>query len=133
MGFSVRSARRPLAEIGRRNTRSLLTIYLVFLAYHGEANHCDVSECQRLSQGKERLKMDCLLTRTTLLTRREVAEILRLKETTIKAKTARGEIPSVKMGRAVRYRPQDIHRYVVEHTREISGTSSPGPGLDKRP
>jgi len=82
---------------------------------------------------KERLKMDCLLTRPTLLTRREVAEILRLKEATIKAKTARGEIPSVKMGRAVRYRPQDIHRYIVEHTREVSRTFSPGPGLDKRP
>ncbi len=51
------------------------------------------------------------------MTRSEVAQILRLKETTIKAKTAKGEIPSVKMGRAVRYRPDDIVKYISEHTR----------------
>ncbi len=75
--------------------------------------------------------MNDLLTRTTLMTRKEVAEILRLKEATIRAKTARGEIPSVKMGRAVRYRPHDIYRYIAEHTREVSRSSSAGPGLDR--
>ncbi|MBI5197863.1 MAG: helix-turn-helix domain-containing protein [Nitrospirae bacterium] len=68
--------------------------------------------------------MDNLLKRTALLTRPEVAEILRLKEATIKAKTARGEIPSVKMGRAVRYRPEDVYRYIVEHIREFPKISS---------
>lgn len=81
---------------------------------------------------EEKGAMESLLTRTTLLTRQEVAEILRLKEATIKAKTARGEIPSVKMGRAVRYRSQDIYRYIVEHTREAPRPSTAGPGIDRR-
>jgi len=80
-----------------------------------------------------KLIMDSLLKRTTLLTRPEVAEILRLKVATIKAKTARGEISSVKMGRAVRYRPEDVYRYIVEHTRETSKTSSASLELDNSP
>lgn len=75
--------------------------------------------------------MDSLLTRSTLLTRHEVAEILRLKEATIKAKTARGEIPSVKMGRSVRYRPQDLYRYIVEHTRDPGRSHGVKPALDR--
>jgi excisionase family DNA binding protein len=62
--------------------------------------------------------MEHLLSRTTLMTRQEVATLLRLKESTIKAKTFRGEIPSVKMGRAVRYRPEDIFKYIAQCTRE---------------
>jgi excisionase family DNA binding protein len=77
--------------------------------------------------------MESLLTRTALLTRPEVAEILRLKVATIKAKTARGEIPSVKMGRAVRYRPEDVYRYIVEHTRQAAISSSASPELDNSP
>jgi excisionase family DNA binding protein len=58
-----------------------------------------------------------LLNRSTLMTRSEVAEFLRLSESTIKAKTAKGEIPCVKMGRAVRYRPDDIFKYISDHAR----------------
>ncbi len=69
--------------------------------------------------------MNDLLTRSTLMTRSEVANVLSLKESTIKAKTARGEIPSVKMGRAVRYRPEDIFKYISDHTRSKKTVDSP--------
>ena len=68
--------------------------------------------------------MQHLLSRTTLMTRQEVAALLRLKESTIKAKTARGEIPSVKMGRAVRYRPEDIFHYISKCTREKTNATA---------
>ncbi len=76
--------------------------------------------------------MDELLNRKTLMTRREVAEVLALKESTIRAKTARGEIPSVKLGAAVRYRPGDIYRYIAEHTRGGPRPPSAITGLNKR-
>ena len=63
------------------------------------------------------------------MTRSEVAEILRLKESTIKAKTAKGEIPSVKMNRAVRYRPEDILKYISDHTRNRNISLESGNGL----
>lgn len=62
--------------------------------------------------------MNELLNRSSLMTRSEVAEVLRLKESTIKAKTYKGEIPCVKMGGAVRYRPDAIYKYIAEHTRQ---------------
>lgn len=74
----------------------------------------------RLDSGqiiKQERSMNSLIQRTTLMTRSEVAEVLRLKETTIKAKTAKGEIPCVKMGRAVRYRPEDIFNYIANNMR----------------
>ncbi len=64
------------------------------------------------------LLMESLFKRSTLMKRSEVAEVLSLKETTIKAKTAKGDIPSVKMGRAVRYRPSDICAYISNHMRQ---------------
>ncbi len=74
--------------------------------------------------------MDGLLHRTTLMTRREVAEVLALAEYTVKEKTLRGDIPSVKMGRSVRYRPQDVYRYIAEHTRGGPRPPRPPAGLD---
>lgn len=74
--------------------------------------------------------MDGLLNRTTLMTRREVAEVLALAERTVKQKTARGEIASVKMGRSVRYRPQDVYRYISDHTRGGPRPPRPLVGLD---
>jgi len=62
-----------------------------------------------------------LLERKTLMDRKEVAAILKVSESTVKKKTASGEIPSVKIGRTVRYRPEDILRYIAGHTREIGG------------
>ena len=70
-----------------------------------------------LSYVEEETEMKALLNRSSLMKNTEVAEVLGLKVSTIKAKTAKGEIPSVKMGRAVRYRPEDIYRYIVDHTR----------------
>jgi excisionase family DNA binding protein len=62
-----------------------------------------------------------LLERRKLMDRKEIAEVLNVSESTIKKKTASGEIPSVKIGRAVRYRPEDIYRYIAGNTRQIGG------------
>ena len=59
--------------------------------------------------------------RKTLMTTSEVVEMLRLSQSTVKKKAARGEIPSVKMGRARRFRQEDIFRYISDHTRQRGG------------
>jgi excisionase family DNA binding protein len=60
-----------------------------------------------------------LLERKSLMTTHEVAQYLQVSVSTIKKKTASGNIPSVKLGRSVRYRPQDIFRYISDHTRQL--------------
>lgn len=62
-----------------------------------------------------------LLDRKTLMTIREVVEILKVSISTVKKKAARGEIPSVKIGKARRFRPEDIFRYISDHTRQVGG------------
>lgn len=59
-----------------------------------------------------------LLGQKTLIDKKAVMGILMLSESTVKKKTASGEIPSVKMGRSVRYRQEDIYRYIADHTRQ---------------
>ena len=65
-----------------------------------------------------------LMNKTELLTPREVCAILGIKVPTLRVKTQRQEIPSVKLGTApnspVRYRPEDVYRYIVEHTRSCA-------------
>ncbi len=62
-----------------------------------------------------------LLDRKTLMTIREVVEILKVSISTVKKKAACGEIPSVKIGKARRFRPEDIFRYISDHTRQVGG------------
>lgn len=59
------------------------------------------------------------LTGSTLLTRQETAEQLRVSVALLKKWGAecRG-IPFIKIGRNVRYRQSDIDRYLDEHTEE---------------
>ncbi|HEX4150344.1 MAG TPA: helix-turn-helix domain-containing protein [Pirellulales bacterium] len=51
-------------------------------------------------------------TETHLLTAREAADHLRISQRTLFTLTARGEIPAVRIGRAVRYRAADLTSYV---------------------
>ncbi|HXX73650.1 MAG TPA: helix-turn-helix domain-containing protein [Nitrospiraceae bacterium] len=63
-----------------------------------------------------------LLERKTLMTLQEVSDLLRVSQSTVKKKSARGEIPSVKIGRARRFRPEDVYRYISANTRQSGGT-----------
>ena len=47
-----------------------------------------------------------------LLNSREAADHLRISQRTLFTLTARGEIPAVRIGRAVRYRAADLTTYV---------------------
>jgi excisionase family DNA binding protein len=47
-----------------------------------------------------------------LLTARQAAEHLAISTRTLWSITARGELPVVRIGRAVRYRPADLAAYV---------------------
>jgi excisionase family DNA binding protein len=60
-----------------------------------------------------------LLERKSLMTIHEVAQYLQLSVSTVKKKTASGNIPSVKLGRSVRYRPEAIFCYISDHTRQL--------------
>jgi len=48
-----------------------------------------------------------------LLTAREAAEELTISERTLWTLTKAGEIPSVRIGRSVRYLPSDLSDYVI--------------------
>lgn len=48
----------------------------------------------------------------SLLTIQEVAEQLKISEDTAQRLTKRGEIPAVRLGRAVRVRPEDLEQYI---------------------
>ena len=60
-----------------------------------------------------------LLERKTLMTLQEVAEVLRVSVHTVKKLAATGKLPCVKVGRRRLFRPEDVHRYIVGHTRQI--------------
>ena len=47
-----------------------------------------------------------------LLTAGEVAEVLNLRLSWVRDKTRQGELPHVKLGHYVRYRPADVQEYV---------------------
>lgn len=64
-----------------------------------------------------------LLERKSLMTIEEVAEVLRVSVSTVKKKAATGEIPCVKIGSRRLFRPEDIHRYILAHTRTLEVAS----------
>lgn len=57
-----------------------------------------------------------------LLRVREVASLLRLGESTVKAMVQRGELPVVRCGRAVRVPRQELEEWVVQRTERASGS-----------
>jgi excisionase family DNA binding protein len=59
-----------------------------------------------------------LAQRRSLMTLNEVKDILHVSESTVKKMAARGDIPSVKIGRARRFRPEDISRYISLNLRD---------------
>ncbi len=58
--------------------------------------------------------------RGDLLTVREVAQRLRLSETHVYLMAQHGEIPCVKLSRAVRFDPADVDRFIRDHRRRKS-------------
>lgn len=57
----------------------------------------------------------------TLLRIREVALLLRLGESTVKAMVQRGELPVVRCGRAVRIPRRELKEWVAQRTERASG------------
>jgi excisionase family DNA binding protein len=54
---------------------------------------------------------------TNLLTRRQAAELLKLKEQTLSKWAMLGKGPRfVRCGRAVRYRPTDVEKFIDQNT-----------------
>lgn len=53
-----------------------------------------------------------------LLTYKEVAEILGLKENTLRVWVSNRKIPFVKMGSAVRFTPEMVQQFIAESTQE---------------
>lgn len=52
-----------------------------------------------------------------LLNQKQVAELLGMSEAWLEMSRFKGTgLPYIKMGRAIRYRESDIHKYVEEHT-----------------
>lgn len=52
-----------------------------------------------------------------LWTVEKVAEFLEMHPQTVYAKSRLGEIPSLKIGRSLRFRPEDIRAWVATHER----------------
>ena len=52
-----------------------------------------------------------------LRTVEEVARYLGRHPETVRRMAARGELPSIKFARSLRFRPEDVDRYVSEHLR----------------
>jgi excisionase family DNA binding protein len=63
-----------------------------------------------------------------LLKPEAVAQLLACSPKTVYAWAASGSIPSVRLGRLVRFRPADVQRFVETHT-EARGESVHGSGL----
>ncbi len=59
----------------------------------------------------------------TLLTGKDVAKILQFSLRWIYKLMERGDIPIVRIGRAVRVRPEDLEDYIYEKGLDYSGTS----------
>ncbi len=56
--------------------------------------------------------------RTGLLRAGEVGKILDFSKQQVYALAAARDLPSIKLGRAVRFDPEDVERYIQEHRRE---------------
>jgi excisionase family DNA binding protein len=59
-----------------------------------------------------------------LLTAEQVAEILQISRSFAYALMRRGEIPTVRMGRSVRVRPQDLEKYIESNIHNPTSTPS---------
>jgi len=69
---------------------------------------------------------------TTLLTEQETAALLKVTKKGLQGWRYRGAGPRyVKVGRSVRYRPEDLQAFVLAALR--TSTSDPGPALPGRP
>ncbi len=60
---------------------------------------------------------------STLLTEEEAAARLKVQPSTLTAWRLRGhpDLPFVRVGRCVRYRPQDIAAFIASHVRRSTG------------
>lgn len=59
-----------------------------------------------------------------LLTAEQVAEMLQINRSFAYALMRRGEIPTVRLGRSVRVRPQDLEKYIASNIRNPTSTFS---------
>lgn len=57
-----------------------------------------------------------------LLTKKDVEELLAIKERTINNLMANGELPYIKIGKAVRFDPKDVEAFIQRQKR----TAAPG-------
>ena len=57
------------------------------------------------------------MTSERLLEAREVAQILSVKESWVRAETRAGRIPHVPLGRYIRYREHTVRRFIDERER----------------
>lgn len=53
-----------------------------------------------------------------LLTREEVSQLIGRKRTSIHYAVQRGELVAVKLGRSLRFRPEDVQRYIERNLTE---------------
>lgn len=55
---------------------------------------------------------------TELLRGREVARILNISKALAYRLMAHGQLPTVRLGRAVRVRPEDLEKFIMDHIAE---------------
>jgi excisionase family DNA binding protein len=61
-----------------------------------------------------------------LLTAEQVAERLQISQSFAYTLMSRGEIPTVRLGRSVRVRPQDLEKYIESNIHNPTSTPSRG-------
>jgi excisionase family DNA binding protein len=59
-----------------------------------------------------------VMAQSTLMTVKQVAEYLQLKESTIYAWAQDGKIPAIKIGRTWRFRQMDLDTWLGKHLKE---------------
>ena len=62
------------------------------------------------------------MTMQRLLTKKDVEDLLAMKERTINNLMANGELPYIKIGKSVRFDPKDVEEFVARQKR----TGEPG-------
>ena len=64
-------------------------------------------------------------TEERLWVSRDVAKLLNISERTVHSLTQRGELPAVRVGRSVRYRPATIRQYIQQN--DVAAAIEPKP------
>lgn len=64
------------------------------------------------------------MTVTKLLLAKDAAEMLAISTRTLWTMTNAGEIPHIRIGRSVRYDPEDIARWIKRKKRKSSGATT---------